>query len=84
MVRFRDSPSGAQEIASEYPFSYLDAVSPLTQRALENLQHSLVGQLVEPAELCGRVGQSLRLLGADRVFGLCLSGLTASLSKQTE
>ncbi len=67
-----------------YLFSYLDAVSPLMQWALEILHPSLVGQLVEPAELRGRAGRSLRLLGADGVFGLCLSGLNASASKQTE
>ena len=58
-----------------YLFCYLDAVSPLIQRALEILLPRLVGQLVEPAELRRRASQSLQLLGADGVFGLCLSGL---------
>ena len=58
-----------------YLFSYLDAVSPLIQRALDILLPSLIRQPVEPAELRKRAGQSLRLLGADGVFGLCLSGL---------
>ena len=58
-----------------YLFCYLDAVSPLIQRALEILIPSLVRQPVEPAELRRRASQSLQLLGADGVFGLCLSGL---------
>lgn len=58
-----------------YLFCYLDAVSPLIQRALEILLPSLVRQPVEPAELRKRASQSLQLLGADGVFGLCLSGL---------
>ena len=58
-----------------YLFCYLDAVSPLIQRALEILLPSLVRQPVEPAELRRRASQSLQLLGADGVFGLCLSGL---------
>ena len=58
-----------------YLFSYLDAVSPLIQRALDILLPSLVRQKVEPAELRRRASQLLQLLGADGVFGLCLSGL---------
>ena len=58
-----------------YLFCYLDAVSPLIQRALEILLPTLVRQPVEPAELRKRATQSLRLLGADGLFGLCLSGL---------
>lgn len=62
-------------VGRAYLFSYLDAVSPLIQRAINDMVPSLIGSPVEPTEVRRRAARPFQLLGTEGIIGLCLSGL---------